>query len=70
MDTNIMKKLGWSQELIDAINDIKNILDKGSVKDKPLMNIELYNKEHFNSTTINATHYLPVGHNYISIKRE
>ncbi len=70
MDTNTMKKLGWSQDLIAAIENIKKLLDEGSVKDKPLMNIDPYNKISLGDTSINTSHYSPVGHNYIFFKNK
>lgn len=70
MDTNTMKKLGWSQDLIDSVNNIKRLLDEGSVKDEPLMNIDLYGKISSGSASINTSRYSPIGHNYIFFKNK
>lgn len=66
MDSEMMKKLKWPQDLIDAINSIKKIVDEGSIDSSSLKGIDLRNSTS-STTSIDATLYSPVGHNYISL---
>jgi len=70
MDISSMKTLGWSQELIDAVNALKDIIDKGAVKDPLLKGINAYKIDQVSSDSINISHYLSVGQTYISFSTE
>jgi len=66
MDSDMMKKLNWSQDLINAINDIKKIVDEGSIDSDSLKSLDLLNNIS-STTSIDATFCSPVGRNYISL---
>ena len=70
MDISSMKILGWSQELVDAVNVLKDIIDKGAVKDPPLKGVDTYRMDQFSSASINISHCPPVGQTYISLISE
>ncbi len=70
MDIHSMKKLGWSQELIDAVNALKDIIDKGAVKEPPLKGLDAYKIDQVSSASINISHYPPVGQTYIHFSTE
>ncbi|MDP2167304.1 MAG: hypothetical protein Q8J64_03105 [Thermodesulfovibrionales bacterium] len=61
MDINLMKTQGWSQELLDAINTLKDIVDKGAVKEPPLEGLSVYKIHQFSSASIDILNYSPVG---------
>ncbi len=65
MDVTSMKALGWSQELIDAINELKTIVERGAVKDPRLSGLDTYNIDQFSSTSINISLFPPVGQTHI-----
>ena len=66
MDSEMMKRLNWPQDLIDAINGIKKIVDEGSINSSSLKGIDLLNNIS-SATSIDATLCSPVGRNYISL---
>ncbi len=70
MDIHSMKKLGWSQELIDAVNALKDIIEKGAVKEPPLKGLDVYKIDQVSSASINISHYQPVGQTYIHFSTE
>ncbi|OHE61173.1 MAG: hypothetical protein A2Z47_11140 [Thermodesulfovibrio sp. RBG_19FT_COMBO_42_12] len=70
MDIHSMKTLGWSQELIDAVNALKDIIDEGAVKEPSLKGLDAYKIEQVSSASINISHYLPVGQTYIHFSTE
>ncbi len=70
MDIDSMKTLGWSQDLVDAVNALKDIIDKGAVKEAPLRGFDDYRIDQVSSTSINISHYPPVGQTYIRLNSE
>lgn len=62
-----MKKLGWSQDLVDAVKGLSDIIATGSLKEVPLKGLDDYKIEQFSSTTINTSHYPSVGQTFISL---
>ena len=70
MDIHSMKTLGWSQELIDAVNELKDIIDRGAVKEPLLRGFDAYKIEQGSSTSINISNYPSVGQTYIYFNTE
>jgi len=70
MDIQSMKRLGWSQELVDAVNALKDIIDEGAVKEPSLKGIDAYKIGQVSSASIDISHYPPVGQTYICFSTE
>lgn len=71
MDIHSMKTLGWSQELVDAVNALKDIIDKGAVKEPSLKGLDACKIDQvISSSSINISHYPPVGQTYIHFNTE
>ena len=70
MDIHSMKTLGWSQNLVDAVNALKDIIDRGAVKKPPLKGLDAYKIEQVSSASINISHYPPVGQTHIRFSSE
>mgnify|MGYP001559852688 CR=1 FL=1 len=70
MDIHSMKTLGWSQNLVDAVNALKDIIDKGAVKEAPLKGLDAYKIDQVSSASIDISHYPLVGQTYIHLSSE
>ncbi len=70
MDNELMGKLGWSKELVDSFNAIRNIIDESPLVKEPYDIVGSYKREGLDSSSIIISNSLPVGHNYISFVNE
>ncbi|MDO8282535.1 MAG: hypothetical protein Q7U10_07930 [Thermodesulfovibrionia bacterium] len=68
MNNDSMKKLGWSQELIDSVNKIKTIVDKGAVNDKIITESDFFKIISTVSTSINTSLSFPAGNSQVGLK--
>ncbi len=69
MDTELMKKMGWDQELIDSFNKLRRIIDDSAVKCEPSSRTLFHTAQTLESTSINTSHYLPAGQSRIIVEK-